>query len=135
MKYEILKLFAGVILSPLMLTIIFSTLDGKSVLSIFSSGDYGFIYAVGLIGAIVIGVPSYLLLKHYSHATYIYFFLAGFIGGFIIVFSGFAIDGRLPPFNSCLVFSISGTVVSSFFWFFSVYTPQKILRTKNENKL
>jgi hypothetical protein len=76
-----------------------------------------FIYPVALGGVVIIGMPVYLLLRHFGCANYITLASAGAIGG--------AAFGSLatPVFYSMLFYAGCGLVVASFFWLLVVHLP------------
>ena len=145
MRNLALKLFAAVIISPLILALILSAIlitvaifEGKPITNI-SSTEFiyflGLVYMYGLAGAFFIGLPVYLLLKRYSYISYKYLLYSGFIGGWVMLSIISVLDNDLPNFTSIVLFGVLGAIVSSCFWLSVVYVPHKLLKRKNESKL
>jgi len=118
----------GVLVSPLALFIVPITMGIQTTDFDWQKAitDYlTFIYPIALGGVVLVGMPAYLLLRHFGHANYITLVSAGGLGG--------AAFGALatPVIYSMLFYAGCGLVVASIFWFLVVHQPNK---AKSSNK-
>ena len=115
-----ISILLGITLSPIALIFVpiafgisNQDLDWQSLIVDY----FKYIYPIALGGVVTVGIPAYLLLRHYGYANYITLVSVGTLSG--------AAFGSLatPLYLSMLFYAGCGLVVASIFWLLVVQIP------------
>jgi hypothetical protein len=85
----------------------------------------GVAYFVGVISALLIGVPIHQILSSHHYTSYIFYLISGFLGGLVSLVL-LSLINQVPLDNVVFtIFGVLGAVISSCLCLIVVYSSQK----------